>query len=134
VTTIANVKLREYRSRERYDESRSKIHRRLPQAGDPEVLAFASHQPDVKDWNEANHLKDIDFAQYSLELQELRGIDAALLRIRGRTYGLCEECSDTISSARLDVNPYIKRCIYCQHIFGFLSPGQNLASAHFANI
>ena len=41
-------------------------------------------------------------------------IDAALERISDGTYGLCEECGDPISVARLKARPVTTLCINCK--------------------
>jgi RNA polymerase-binding transcription factor DksA len=45
--------------------------------------------------------------------QEIRAIEAALLRLDDGTYGICVACGDPISEARLDVLPYAPRCGAC---------------------
>lgn len=41
-------------------------------------------------------------------------IDAALDRISGGTYGLCEDCGEPIDPARLKARPWASRCLKCQ--------------------
>jgi len=43
----------------------------------------------------------------------LAGIEAALLRIDGDSFGRCSECDDTINPRRLEVDPTIELCIAC---------------------
>lgn len=45
-----------------------------------------------------------------LRLQE---VDEALDRIKGSTYGICEECGEPISLKRLEVRPVAKYCVAC---------------------
>ena len=55
--------------------------------------------------------------QTSLEqtdIDELRLIDDALNRIDKGEYGFCVDCSQPISSIRLETFPYAARCIVCQ--------------------
>jgi len=47
------------------------------------------------------------------EQAELRRIDAALGRIKDGTYGVCLECGETISDARLAVLPDTALCRRC---------------------
>lgn len=114
MTTVANIKTREFRLRKRYDEVRGLIYRRLHQFDDASTMKFTNHLSEVEDQVEADQLNDIDVAQHNLELQELQDIDAALLRIRGGTYGICETCGEKIASDRLDASPCAKRCVGCQ--------------------
>lgn len=45
--------------------------------------------------------------------QELRAIAAALTRIEGGDYGLCQVCGAPISEARLDIVPFTPFCKEC---------------------
>jgi phosphoserine phosphatase RsbU/P len=47
-------------------------------------------------------------SQYSLVLAQ---IDSALQRLDQNKYGICEICRDVISSADLEVNPLLRKCI-----------------------
>ncbi len=51
------------------------------------------------------------------EIDELKLIDDALQRIKKGEYGFCIDCSQSISSVRLDNFPYAARCIVCQESF-----------------
>lgn len=48
------------------------------------------------------------------EISELKLIDEALERIDKGEYGICIDCDDHISEARLNYYPYAARCIVCQ--------------------
>jgi RNA polymerase-binding transcription factor DksA len=50
----------------------------------------------------------IETEQSTLEL-----VNEALSRMEKGTYGLCVECSEPISKARLQAIPYAKNCIGC---------------------
>jgi RNA polymerase-binding transcription factor DksA len=45
--------------------------------------------------------------------QEVRLLNAALKRIEGGTYGICQNCGEDISPARLDAVPYAMVCRTC---------------------
>lgn len=47
------------------------------------------------------------------DLNEMRGIDAALKRIEERTYGICVSCDEAISEERLKAVPYAVKCRHC---------------------
>jgi len=57
-----------------------------------------------------------EFSIGLLENQEdaLREIDAALVRIKEKTYGACEGCGCRIPKDRLTAIPFARRCITCQ--------------------
>jgi RNA polymerase-binding transcription factor len=44
----------------------------------------------------------------------LKVIDAAFERLRQRLYGICEQCGEEISLARLRVLPFATNCVDCQ--------------------
>ncbi|MEE8242476.1 MAG: TraR/DksA family transcriptional regulator [candidate division NC10 bacterium] len=44
----------------------------------------------------------------------LRQVDAALEKIRLRTYGKCEKCEGEITVKRLEAVPFAEYCISCQ--------------------
>ena len=44
----------------------------------------------------------------------LKQVRQALNRIESREYGLCSECGEPIALARLQVQPFARRCIDCQ--------------------
>jgi RNA polymerase-binding protein DksA len=46
-------------------------------------------------------------------LNEIRGIDAALKRIKDGTYGTCASCGEDISEDRLKAIPYAMKCRNC---------------------
>lgn len=48
------------------------------------------------------------------ERQLLRKIEEAIERIEEGTYGICEECGDDISVARLKARPVTQLCIECK--------------------
>jgi DnaK suppressor protein len=59
-----------------------------------------------------------DFAFMSMESEEelLRKVDRALVRIREKTYGECEECSKDINPERLEALPWATMCVKCQEL------------------
>lgn len=46
-------------------------------------------------------------------MAEIAEIRAALERIAGGTYGICEECGEEIGAGRLAVIPHARRCVDC---------------------
>jgi len=47
------------------------------------------------------------------ERMRLQEVDEALDRIKGSTYGICDECGEPISLKRLEVRPVAKYCVAC---------------------
>jgi RNA polymerase-binding protein DksA len=77
-----------------------------------EDLAGAS--PDAGDESVASLISDLDQADTSRDLSELRGLDAAHERIADGSYGTCIECGGDIGFERLRASPAAERCIRCQ--------------------
>ena len=48
------------------------------------------------------------------EKAKLEKIEEALLRIETGEYGICLECDEMISAARLKALPFAKNCVNCQ--------------------
>jgi len=57
---------------------------------------------------------DVSLAGLEREVQELRDIAAARLRVATGRFGVCLECGQAIGHARLSAYPTAKRCIECQ--------------------
>lgn len=51
------------------------------------------------------------------ELDELKSIEDAIIRLDRNEYGVCMDCSEPISQARLEYYPFAARCILCQEAF-----------------
>lgn len=65
------------------------------------------------DWEEAAQEAENDEVMEDLGLagqEEIRAIDAALVRIDAGTYGDCVTCGEEISEERLDILPYTPFC------------------------
>jgi DnaK suppressor protein len=56
------------------------------------------------------------------ERQQLQEIDAALERLAGDTFGLCEACGEEIGESRLRALPYTVLCVECKAIEEQLTP------------
>jgi YteA family regulatory protein len=55
-----------------------------------------------------------NWALKSNELNHMKMINDALVRIGEGKYGICERCNKEIDEDRLDVVPYTNRCIECE--------------------
>ena len=56
----------------------------------------------------------ITYTEYSTRRKQIDAIDEALRRIEKEEFGLCVECEEPISWARLNVIPHARYCIRCQ--------------------
>lgn len=70
-------------------------------------------------------LADLDQADRSRDLDELRGLEAAHGRIESGEFGVCVDCGRDIAFERLRATPTAIRCIDCQtrHEKTFATPG-----------
>lgn len=75
---------------------------------------LAGRVHDAEEESLADLLTDVNLAEISREVEELRDIDAAMRRVADHTYGSCVDCGDFIDSTRLEAYPTAKRCLTCQ--------------------
>jgi DnaK suppressor protein len=73
-----------------------------------------SSYSDSADQASADTGKSITVQMKNRDREELKIINEALRRIDIGTFGLCEECDEPISEARLKVNPASTLCIDCK--------------------
>jgi DnaK suppressor protein len=80
-----------------------------------EVLPAAVTQvKDAEEQSVEDFVVGMDFALMEMESQTLRKIDEALFRLGEGTYGICSECDEPISEARLKALPFASLCRECQ--------------------
>jgi RNA polymerase-binding protein DksA len=72
---------------------------------------------DPGDESVASLISDLDQADTSRDISELRMLEAARQRIADGRYGICTRCGLEIGYARLRANPAAERCIACQTQF-----------------
>lgn len=87
--------------------------------------ALAGETHDTAEESVADLFADLDQAEMTRDLVELRDLEAARLRLSAGTYGVCSDCGGDIGYERLRVNPAAQRCIACQtrHEKTFAGPG-----------
>ena len=78
---------------------------------------LASEVGDAGDASTATEQADLRNSQIERDVNEIRTIDAALVRFDEGTYGMCTRCGGEIGHARLRANPAAERCIACQTAF-----------------
>jgi len=69
---------------------------------------------DAADESVATLLADLENAEMTRDLGELRELEAARERLRQRRYGSCADCASDIPYARLKAAPGALRCEPCQ--------------------
>jgi RNA polymerase-binding transcription factor DksA len=89
-------------------------HDEIARWGEHPMGEVAGEVPDAGDESVAVLMTDLDHAVLKRHVGEIRDIDAALVRMREREYGLCVDCGDDIDVERLSVFPTARRCVRCQ--------------------
>jgi DnaK suppressor protein len=80
-----------------------------------EVLpAEVAQVKDAEEQSMEDFVLGMDFALMEMESETLRQIDAAIQRLEEGTYGICSECDERISEARLKALPFATVCRDCQ--------------------
>ncbi len=69
---------------------------------------------DDGDWSVIDLSEDINLRRLETHRGSLLKIDEALRKIKEGSYGLCEDCGEEISAARLNVMPFAIYCKDCQ--------------------
>ena len=78
---------------------------------------IAGPSPDPGDESVARMIAELDQAEVSRDVGELRRLDEARRRFDEGSYGNCIDCSADIDYRRLRVQPSAIRCIHCQEKF-----------------
>jgi len=103
--------------RARQVQLREEIRQALIKSDSEHYLQIADSVRELEDESFADLMVDVGLAEIDRDLDELRAIDAALLRVADGSYGICEACDKPIDVKRLSVTPQALRCIDCQTIF-----------------
>ncbi len=69
---------------------------------------------DFADHSAAANEEEISIQLKQTDAKLLRAIEDALSRVESGTYGVCVDCEDEISAARLEAVPWTKVCIGCK--------------------
>lgn len=90
---------------------------------------LAGPAPDTGDESVASLIADLDQADMSRDLDELRSLDAARERIKVGHYGVCAACGGDIGFERLRATPGAVRCVECQRVHEKTFAGPNTPGA-----
>lgn len=117
--TLEHRQLDQLRSvlRERAAQLRDEIRQTLIRSDEEQYALIADQVRDLEDESFADLMVDVNLAEIDRDLQELRLIDAAFLRMGDGSYGLCDACGSPIEFARLRATPFASRCYDCQSSF-----------------
>ena len=107
--------------RERLEEDLRTAVGRLRQMGGavaveelPGAIGDNSPFADEVDEIQANERREIGFATRELLVDRVNRLSAALERLNNGAYGVCTECEEPISPARLQALPEVTTCVRCQ--------------------
>ena len=100
--------------KQRFFELREEIRQELLESDNEHFIELAGQVHDMEEESVADLLVDLNLAIIDQHVEEIREIDAALLRIAKGEYGACVDCGDFIGYERLEVQPAAQRCHTCQ--------------------
>jgi DnaK suppressor protein len=101
----------------RFLSLRGEISHELLRSDEQQYIDLAGEVHDLGEASLADLLVDLQLASIHRHVQEIRDIDAALLRIASGAYGRCSDCEISIKLERLQAYPTAKRCRPCQVVF-----------------
>ena len=81
---------------------------------DEQFGELAGPVTDIGDESVAALLADLDQAELSRDVAELREVEAARKRLADGAYGICADCGAEIGFERLQAEPAAARCVECQ--------------------
>ncbi|OGA24236.1 MAG: hypothetical protein A3I01_04820 [Betaproteobacteria bacterium RIFCSPLOWO2_02_FULL_65_24] len=100
--------------RERREQLEAELHSDAARTREESFGDLAGPTGDLGDESVADLISDLDSAELSRDLQELRALTAAEERMRQGTYGICINCARDIPIERLQAQPGALRCVDCQ--------------------
>jgi DnaK suppressor protein len=107
----------EHKLRERWGELRDETREALSRSDNETYADIAGRVGDLEDQALADLLVDVNLAEVTRDVQEIRAIERALKRIALGTYGTCVSCGQPIERERLEAFPTANRCAACQRAY-----------------
>lgn len=98
----------------RRKEMREDIERELRKYKEEHYSHLADRVADSGEKSVANLLSDVNLAEVTRDVAEIRDIELALSRLDEGRYGICVECGERIDEQRLDARPESVRCVDCK--------------------
>lgn len=98
----------------RFELLRQGVREEVQRSESEHFTDVAGEVHDPEEASVAHLVIDLDLASIDRHVNEIRDIEAALLRIGRGEYGICIDCDQPIPLARLEANPTAERCIACQ--------------------
>jgi len=116
---LSQQQITEFRQilKDRFLQLRDQVRQELINSDDKHFIDYAEQVHDLEDASVADLLVDLGLATIDRYIEEIRQVDAALMRIAEGGYGVCIDCDDSIPLARLQAYPMARRCTNCQQRF-----------------
>jgi DnaK suppressor protein len=113
---LTDQKIEQFRIRlqNRFEELRRGVQEQVLRSDNEHFTDVAGEVHDPEEASVAHLVVDLDLANIDRHVQEIRDVEAALLRLARGEYGICLDCEQPIPIARLEANPTAERCISCQ--------------------
>lgn len=109
-----DIEALESQLKQRRREMWEDIRRELEKHEDQQFTDLIQQGADFDDRSVGDLLVDLNLAEISRDVDELRAIEYALGRIKAGSYGLCQSCGQPIPEERLRAIPETPFCIECQ--------------------
>ena len=103
--------------RKRWCELRDETRATLTRSDNESYAEIAGRVGDLEDQSLADLLVDVNLAEVTRDVEEIRAIERALKRIALGTYGICVSCGQPIERQRLEAYPTANRCAACQRAY-----------------
>jgi DnaK suppressor protein len=96
------------------EQKAEEVRMRLSANRAAEIVHRPEEPLDFGDWCQKSHEEWLFVNRNRLEIELLRELEAALLRLTTSDFGICGECQEPISAKRLDAVPWARFCVPCQ--------------------
>jgi DnaK suppressor protein len=103
--------------RQRWCDLRDETREALSRSDNETYAEIARRLRDLEDQSLADLLVDVNLAEVTRDVQEIRAIERALKRLALGTYGVCVSCGQPIERERLEAHPTANRCAACQRAY-----------------
>jgi RNA polymerase-binding protein DksA len=112
--------------KERREALLAEIREEVARSREESFGELAGPVTDSADEAVADLLSDIDNAEVTRDLGEIRALEAAQERLANGRYGLCADCGGEIGVERLRAHPTALRCVGCQTVYEktYAHPGE----------
>jgi DnaK suppressor protein len=100
----------------RHESLMAEIRGEVARSRDESFGDIAGPVTDTGDEAVADLLSDLDNAEVTRGLNEVRELEAAQARIAQGSYGSCSDCGGAIDLERLRAQPAATRCFDCQRV------------------